>query len=111
MRPSVGSVMRLRILSRVDLPAPLRPMMPTTSPCLTSKETSLRAQKSSEEARADDRTTGLQDDRTTGLQDDRTTGLQDDGPTGLRDPRRRRAERGPRKRDFALYAITSRRAT
>src|SRR5437660_7505668 len=40
--------MRLRILSRVDLPAPFRPMMPTTSPCLTSKETSFRAQKSSE---------------------------------------------------------------
>ena len=46
-RPSVGSVIRLRIFSRVDLPAPLRPIMPTTSPCLTSKETSLRAQKSS----------------------------------------------------------------
>ena len=28
MRPLVGSVMRLRIFSRVDLPAPLRPMMP-----------------------------------------------------------------------------------
>ena len=33
-RPSVGSVMRLRILSSVLLPAPLRPMMPTTSPLL-----------------------------------------------------------------------------
>src|SRR5437773_1473093 len=39
--------MRLRILSSVDLPAPLRPMMPTTSPCLTSKETSFKAQNSS----------------------------------------------------------------
>jgi hypothetical protein len=28
----VGSVMRERILSSVDFPAPLRPMMPTTSP-------------------------------------------------------------------------------
>ena len=36
-RPSVGSVMRDRIFSSVDLPAPLRPMMPTTSPRLTSK--------------------------------------------------------------------------
>ena len=36
--------MRERILSSVLLPAPLRPMMPTTSPSLTSKETSLRAQ-------------------------------------------------------------------
>ena len=33
-RRSVGSVMRLRILSSVLLPAPLRPMMPTTSPRL-----------------------------------------------------------------------------
>ena len=31
----VGSVMRERILSSVDLPAPLRPMMPTTSPGCT----------------------------------------------------------------------------
>ena len=30
--PSSGSVMRERILSSVLLPAPLRPMMPTTSP-------------------------------------------------------------------------------
>src|SRR6266446_5134787 len=42
--PFVGAVMRDRILSNVLLPAPLRPMMPTTSPFLTSKETSLRAQ-------------------------------------------------------------------
>ena len=27
-RPAVGSVIRLRILSSVDFPAPLRPMMP-----------------------------------------------------------------------------------
>ena len=36
----VGSVMRERILSSVLLPAPLRPMMPTTSPSCTSNETS-----------------------------------------------------------------------
>ena len=30
--PPVGSVMRERILSSVDLPAPLRPMTPTTLP-------------------------------------------------------------------------------
>jgi hypothetical protein len=29
----VGSVMRLKILSSGLLPAPLRPMIPTTSPC------------------------------------------------------------------------------
>ena len=46
-RPSVGSVMRERILSSVILPAPLRPMMPSTSPRLTSKLTSLSAQNSS----------------------------------------------------------------
>ena len=39
--------MRERILSNVLLPAPLRPMMPRTSPRLTSKLTSLRAQNSS----------------------------------------------------------------
>ena len=39
--------MRLRILRRVLLPAPFRPMMPMTSPCLTSKLTSLSAQNSS----------------------------------------------------------------
>ena len=33
-RPSVGSVMRLRILSSVDLPAPLRPMMLDDLPAL-----------------------------------------------------------------------------
>jgi len=50
--PEVGAVTRDRILSRVLLPAPLRPMlalslaegMPTTSPCCTSKETSFKAQ-------------------------------------------------------------------
>src|SRR3954468_12779601 len=36
--------MRLRILSRVDLPAPLRPMTPTTSPGWMATDTSLRAQ-------------------------------------------------------------------
>src|ERR1700689_365665 len=35
--------MRDRIFSRVLLPAPFRPIMPTTSPCLTSKLTSFRA--------------------------------------------------------------------
>ena len=44
---SVGSVMRLRIFSSVLLPAPLRPMMPTTSPGSTSNDTSRSAQKSS----------------------------------------------------------------
>ena len=42
--PLVGSTIRLRIFSSVDFPAPLRPTMPTTSPRLTSKETSLSAQ-------------------------------------------------------------------
>jgi hypothetical protein len=47
MRLLVGSVTRLKIFSKVDLPAPLRPMMPTRSPCLISKETSFKAQNSS----------------------------------------------------------------
>ena len=47
IRPVVGSVMRLSSLSSVDLPAPFRPMMPTTSPILISKETFLSAQNSS----------------------------------------------------------------
>jgi hypothetical protein len=42
--PAVGWVIRDRIFSSVDLPAPLRPMIPTTSPGATSKLTSLRAQ-------------------------------------------------------------------
>ena len=46
-RPFVGSVMRLNIFSKVLLPAPLRPMTPRTSPCSTSKLTSLSAQNSS----------------------------------------------------------------
>ena len=46
-RPVLGSVMRDRILSSVILPAPLRPMMPTISPRLISKSTSLSAQNSS----------------------------------------------------------------
>src|ERR1700751_6303855 len=49
IRPSVGSVILLRIFSRVDLPAPFRPIMPTTSPCLTLNDTSLSAQKFSTE--------------------------------------------------------------
>ena len=36
--------MRERILRRVLFPAPLRPMRPSTSPCLTSKLTSWSAQ-------------------------------------------------------------------
>ena len=39
--------MRETIFSSVLLPAPFRPMMPTTSPSLTSKETSFKAQKCS----------------------------------------------------------------
>src|SRR4029450_1902326 len=46
-RPSLGSVMRDRILSSVVLPAPLWPMMLTTSPRLISKSTSRSAQNSS----------------------------------------------------------------
>jgi hypothetical protein len=42
--PEVGLTMRERIFSSVDLPAPLRPMMPTTSPGSASKLTSLSAQ-------------------------------------------------------------------
>src|SRR5688572_23397983 len=47
MLPVVGSTMRERILSSVLLPEPLRPMIPTTSPCATSNETSSSAQKRS----------------------------------------------------------------
>ena len=43
IRPVVGAVIRLMILSRVLFPAPLRPMIPTTSPQFTSKVTSWRA--------------------------------------------------------------------
>ena len=46
-RPAVGSVIRLNIFSSVLFPAPLRPMIPTASPCLISKFTSLSAQNSS----------------------------------------------------------------
>src|SRR5262249_23121841 len=48
----VGSVIRLRIFSSVLFPAPLRPMMPTTSPSWMSKSTSFSAQNSSDVARA-----------------------------------------------------------
>src|ERR1039458_8708428 len=54
MRPPAHSGLRpggLKIFNSVLLPAPFRPMMPTTSPCLTSKETSLSAQKSSADLR------------------------------------------------------------
>ena len=42
--PSVGRVIRARIFSSVLLPAPLRPISPTTSPSFTSKLTSFNAQ-------------------------------------------------------------------
>src|SRR3990170_5622686 len=42
--PSVGSVMRDRILSKVLLPAPLEPMMAKVSPASTSRLTSFSAQ-------------------------------------------------------------------
>lgn len=47
--PLVGRVIRERIFRRVLFPAPFRPMMPRTSPRLSSKETSFRAQNSSDE--------------------------------------------------------------
>src|SRR5919197_1621936 len=43
--------MRERIFSRVLLPAPLRPTMPRTSPCLTPNETSRSAQMVSADPR------------------------------------------------------------
>ena len=43
--PDVGSVIRLRIFSKVDLPAPFRPMIPTTSPGMISKLTSSSARR------------------------------------------------------------------
>ena len=46
MWPLVGGVIRDRIFRSVLLPAPFRPMMPTTSPTRTSKLTSRSAQKS-----------------------------------------------------------------
>src|SRR5450759_592409 len=51
--PNVGSVMRASILSNVLLPAPFRPMIPTTSPAETSKSTSRSAQKVSGRTRLD----------------------------------------------------------
>ena len=53
--PSVGSVIRLKILRRVDFPAPLRPIMPIRSPRFTSNDTSFRAQNSSCVLFSDDR--------------------------------------------------------
>ena len=47
--PSVGGVIRVRILRSVDLPEPFLPMKPTTSPSSTLNETSLSAQSSSSE--------------------------------------------------------------
>lgn len=46
-RPRVGAVIRVRIFSRVDLPAPLRPMMPSAVPGATSKLTSASARHTS----------------------------------------------------------------
>jgi len=43
-RPLVGSVIRESNFKSVLFPAPFLPMIPTTSPCFTSKETSFRAQ-------------------------------------------------------------------
>ena len=43
-RPSVGRVMRESTFKSVLLPAPLRPMTPTTSPASTAKLTSRSAQ-------------------------------------------------------------------
>ena len=45
--PEVGCKMPAMHLSRVDLPEPLRPMIPKVSPVLTSNSTSRSAQKSS----------------------------------------------------------------
>src|SRR5213594_3682747 len=45
--PSVGSVIRERTFSSVLFPAPFRPITPTTSPRLISKEMSFNAQKGS----------------------------------------------------------------
>ena len=45
-RPSVGVVMRVNSFSKVDFPAPLRPMIPTTWPVGTSNEMSRSAQMS-----------------------------------------------------------------
>ena len=45
--PAAGRRDPERIFSSVDLPAPLRPMMPTTSPACTSKEISSSAMNSS----------------------------------------------------------------
>src|SRR5215813_12273980 len=42
--PADGVTMRAKIFKSVDLPAPFLPMMPITSPGLTSKLTSLSAQ-------------------------------------------------------------------
>src|SRR5262245_8344553 len=42
--PADGMTIRARIFSSVDLPAPFLPMIPITSPGLTSKLTFLRAQ-------------------------------------------------------------------
>jgi len=46
-RPRVGSMMRLRILSPVDLPAPVRPVMPRAFAGLNVVVMSLNAQNSS----------------------------------------------------------------
>lgn len=48
--PSSGRRTPAIILSRVDLPVPFLPTMPTQSPLATSNETSLKGQKSSPSA-------------------------------------------------------------
>ena len=47
MLPSSGSMMRASSLSSVDLPAPLRPTIPTAWPCGISNETPSSAANSS----------------------------------------------------------------
>ena len=47
IRPDVGSMIDVSNFSIVLFPAPLWPMMPSASPCLTAKLTSFSAQKSS----------------------------------------------------------------
>ncbi len=43
MRPALGARLPLTISNKVDLPAPLGPISPTTSPARTANETSRSA--------------------------------------------------------------------
>ncbi len=45
-RPEVGSSSRFTVRSRLDFPAPERPMMPTIAPAGTAREMSSRARTS-----------------------------------------------------------------